>query len=869
MREKKGLIFSLSKCKVINNHYISTKGRTKTMKSKVNALMITALCGLLTACNLGGRSNKNSSETSRSEQTSSEQQSSGQSSGQSSEGSGSSESSSSSSVVRDDVVHSSPYDLLNGREAKLNYETLTTTGIASLNYLKTSAAANANHFANFLDGLLTHNEFGVLELNLAESAEHDVDYKTFSFKVRHDENLVWSTYDGKPYKVAGETQYVTAADFAYGAKVVCNYSTGSDTFYLMRDFISGALEYYLYTQILDGQAQGTKTFLNLNTPAKQAAWMNKEIQNKYANVYTNGGYEDHPIEAADIENIANGSRLGVVADEEENTVTYYLMQPAVYFPTLLTYSCYLPVNEHFYTEKGSKFGGSARDSILYNGPFYLSQLDETNIVYSKNTTYAKRADIHGYNTARVNTIRYNIVKSDIDSTFTRTQFENGNIDGFSLSPNDTEGWERYVTGPDDSGTIDKPYDGVVNSRLLDTIGYAYGSNIVMERSKNSKSLDTYSSKGSADQIKNTEKALRLEAVRKAIMASYDYPTYYSRYADGDSESVFASQRLVHTYVPRNFVYDNNGNEYTQKYYAEELASKKGISADEARELITPGTWEHRYLAQSAVSAKVQDALNAINAYNASDLATKYGAISLPIQIEYFSLWYDQETKLYDSQMILEMNKRLNGVSSYADDLSDLPYFKVVPTDNVTSSNYSKCDGQETGAAAFDFSAVMWGWGADYGDPLTYLNTYTKGGDWSSIFYFISLDYVPNIKVSGANVTENDLLGHYTETVNQGKLENENITNRYTYFARAEVELIEDLAIYQPQTNDGQGWSLSISKTAGYETPTANYGLSNDRFTGMWVLKTPLTGAERASIRAEFEAAKHEYTSTHPTYNIYE
>ena len=52
-------------------------------------------------------------------------------------------------------------------------------------------------------------------------------------------------------------------------------------------------------------------------------------------------------------------------------------------------------------------------------------------------------------------------------------------------------------------------------------------------------------------------------------------------------------------------------------------------------------------------------------------------------------------------------------------------------------------------------------------------------------------------------------------------------------------------------------------------PQANYGLSNDRLTGMFMLKEPLTRAERTAIRAEFDAAKAEYTSTHPTYNIYE
>ena len=121
-------------------------------------------------------------------------------------------------------VSGSPYDMLNGRTCKKTYETLTTSGIGTLNYLVTSEAADANHFANFVDGLVTHNEFGVLELNLAESAEHNADYTEFTFKLRSDKNLVWLTYKGKQYKYNGQTQYVKASDFLASAKAVLTYS---------------------------------------------------------------------------------------------------------------------------------------------------------------------------------------------------------------------------------------------------------------------------------------------------------------------------------------------------------------------------------------------------------------------------------------------------------------------------------------------------------------------------------------------------------------------------------------------------------------------------------------------------------------------
>ena len=792
------------------------------MKTKLNSLMIIALCGLLIGCT-GKKANK---------------------------------------------VSGSPYALLNGKDAKTSYESLTVSGIGSLNYFVSSAAADANHFANFIDGLVTHNEFGTLELNLAESAEHNAAYTEFTFKLRDDPSLVWLTYEGKPYEYNGEVQYCQASDFVAGAKAVLNFSNQSNTAYMIHDFIKGALEYYLMTEILDGQAKGTPAFVSLNTEAKQANWIQNEIRDNHPTVYENGGYEEKPVTAADIKNIKNGNRLGIVADDEKREVKYILMTSSSYFPTLLTYSPYLPVNAHFYEEKGSRFGVASKDSILYNGPFYLSQLDETTIVYSKNTTYAERSDLKGYNSVHFDTVKYNIVKSDIDNSYVRTQFENGNIDGFSLSPNDKEGWAKYVEGPDQSGSIEDPYDGLVNSRLLDSIGNCYGTNINLERTANPASSKSYSTLGTAADIENTTNALRLKEVREALMAAFDYPTFYSRYADGDSESVFASQEVVHTYVPKNFVIDNNGKEYTQEYYAKELADHDSITHEEALAKIEPGQFKTRQKTKDQVWAKVQAAQAAIEIYNNdASLVAEHGAITYPIQIEYFSIWDDQETKTYDTLMMSSMNARLNNITKPADDYSNCTIFKVVPTDKCNTNNYQDVDGNG-GNAAFDFSAHLWGWGADYGDPLTYLNTYTKYGDWSSIFNYLNLDYVPNFHVENGAIVETDLLAHYTSLVRLGQKENDNLTTRYTYFAQAEVELINDLFIYAPQTNNGQGWALSISKSAGYEMPTSNYGISNDRLTGMWVLVSPLTRAERTAIREEFNANKEAYTSTHPAINIY-
>ena len=816
---------------------------------KISSLMILSLCAIVTACGRTG-GNTSSSEDTRYK------------------------------------VCCSPYESLNGRLAREKYRSLTTVGIGSLNYLQTSAAQNASHFANFVDGLLTHNDFGTLELNLAESAKVNTNYTEFTFKIRDDENLYWSTYEGKPYEYNGQVQKVKASDFAYAAKVISTFSFKSDTFYLLRDFIKGAAEYYHYTEIVYKAAAGTSSYMKLNTNAKKAKYLNDTIQANYPSVWK-AQYDEAeggtPITADDIDNIANGSRLGVKADDSKNEVKYLMLQPARYFPTLLTYSAYLPINQHFYDEKKSKFGLNSPDAILYCGPYILTTLDETNIEYSRNEAYMKRKDVQacGYKAARIMKVHFDIVKGEIDNTFIRTQFENGVIDGFSLSPNDTEGWNKYVVGNNGkgNGTIENPDSGLVNSRWLDTIGECYGSNIVMNRSGDGSSNTSYYSKGSVDTIKNTEKALQLQDVRKMILDCIDYRTYYARYSDGIEDDVFATQKLVSTYVPKAFVEDDNGNEYTQEYYAQALADYKGWTKKQAQDFIAAGQYESRQLDWDAskdgsseraqIDALVAKAKQAIADYNAGPGASD--PITYPINLEMFSAWdNDQETKTYDTLFMNEMNKRLNGVDDPGVDNVNCNYFKVVPTDKIDPDNQTIVSGSDASSlAAYDFSVVNWGWGADYGDPLTYMNTYTRGGDWSSVFGFVGKDSVDSYRYNSSNqLVKYNLLEEYEDLVNEGKKQNDDLTSRFSYFAEAEVKLIEELAIYKPQVNYGQGWSLSISHSAGYEMPTANYGLSNDRMTGMWVLEEPLTREERASIRAEQEAAKAEWNRTHDAYNIY-
>ncbi len=764
---------------------------------------------------------------------------------------------------------------LSGRTARTEYRYLSTSSISSLNYMYSAQAANADHFANFVDGLLLHNSYGILEQNLACGVTHDADYTTFTFTVR--EGVEWQNYDGTQYEATIDgvkvAQYVDATDWVASAKAICTYGNASELTYLLTTFIKGTAAYYYYTYMVYSKAAGNKEWLRVDLTDYEvvASKLNELIEENESAIWENeydGG--NNPIEAEDVEGIIN-FEVGITAvsggENGGGTVTYELSQKAPYFPTLFTYSCYLPVNQYFLDDVGFSAFGTTNDKILYCGPYLLSEWSEVSIVYTANEKYWNAENVYA-----VDTITCTIITdtSIITDDYTRKQFESDTIDGFSLSMQDSAGWSQYITGEDGSGTFEDPASPYVNARLLDEIGNMYGSNLVLERSTCGNNTSYYSG-GSASTIANATIAMRLNAVREALMNAADLNYYYDLSFDSLDESI-RQQYKVYTYVPKGFVQDDDGNDYVTTEYYQVYSENTGMPVgdpDDPQEgtvayELNPGQTETGTVSDEEFVQLLDNAKAAIDAYNET-ASTK---ISLPVQIEYYSLYYDDDSRTTDLAIIENMNIRLGYYDADGNVQSDA-YFHIVPTDQVTSQNYSTVSGSSGGGAQYDISIVNWGWGADYGDPLTFLNTYHLGsGDWASIFPFVGESYVANydsVEDEDGNfvslAAETNLLEEYSALVDQGAAETEDFNQRYYYFAQAEYLLCEEMNFYKPQVNYGQGWSFSVSRSAAYYTPQSSYGLSSSRMTGMYVLDEVMTREDRQAARAAQQVAKEAYIET--------
>ena len=86
------------------------------------------------------------------------------------------------------------------------------------------------------------------------------------------------------------------------------------------------------------------------------------------------------------EGTAEVADLGITA-EDDKTLVVELERPITYFLSLMSFGTFFPLNEEFVTEQGDAYASNS-DSMIYNGPFELSDWDGTgNWKYVKNEKY--------------------------------------------------------------------------------------------------------------------------------------------------------------------------------------------------------------------------------------------------------------------------------------------------------------------------------------------------------------------------------------------------------------------------------------------------------------------------------------------------
>lgn len=741
----------------------------------------------------------------------------------------------------DKIYVTGPY--FTGYEAKDVYNAYLGSSISTLNSAKSQSATDVRHLANFVDGLVMNNEFGILERQLASSASVNAEFTQFDFTLK--QNVPWFTYDGAQY-VAKNTegqdvpQVVKADDFVNTAEIILNYANDSEIAYMVTMFIDGGWEYYCYTEML-------KLIKDRNTNYAGVNWMtlkNASNDAKATALMTLIAHESgmDPIDVPlilgeDLESIANFSRVGVKATSEYG-IQYRLNQPARFFPTLLTYAPFYPINRAFFTQHKFAGFGTSKEKLLYNGPYLCSEWSDTKVQYTRNENYYNVEDVH------IKTVNYMVAPDTISYAEMREDFESGVIDGFTIAKEDSVGWAQYITGgtPEapGSGTVQNPYSPLVNSRELNTIDYTWHFTLNVER-ETDVSLQPNTIFGGkspdypASEIVNTNRAMKIKEVRRLILDGIDFEDYNQQ---NETTAEDIHQYQLNTLTPPGYVFDENEKDYLDYYY-EEYAEQKGLAdGAAAKALVGPQTIEGANYSDAEVLDMRAEAENAIAKYNAANPTAQ---IRTPIIIENAGLagYGGSSYNLYENLWINGFNSRVNdGLASGEE------FVKIVNNLKTTSSTANKSN-----VYAAYYTLNTWGWIGDYADPLTYLHTYVTNGDMSLFTGTKAARDNYYVNESGDLVSQpGGLLEEFDGLVDDAKEITNSNALRYAAFAKAEYKLINDVHIIKPHSMNSQGWAVSVSRAIGYENPTASYGLADYRLTGMWVLVEPPTGQERQVAR---------------------
>ncbi len=411
--------------------------------------------------------------------------------------------------------------------------------------------------------------------------------------------------------------------------------------------------------------------------------------------------------------IADFAQVGVKATDDY-TLVYTLEAPTSFFMTMLGYGVFAPMSRAYYESMGGKFGaaydsaaetykyGKGPDSIAYCGPYCVTNFTEKNtIVFSANESYWDKANIN------VNTITW-LYNDGEDALKAYNDATAGVLDGCGLNAS------ALVKAKEDN--------------LYDTYSYVSSTDATSFMSFTNVNRDAYANV--ADETKvvstldDTQKTVSLAAMRnvhfrRAIAFAINRGSYNAQSVGEDLK--YAS--LINSYTPGTFVslkedvtVDINGTATTFKagtYYGAIMQAQ--IDADGVKMTVWDPTaddgigssagFDGWYNVENA-KAELAIALEELKALGVEATAEHPIIIEMP----YFS----------GSELRTNMsNVYKQSIEDAFDGLVKLNLCAAETADDWYYAGYDTNFGYEANYDLYDVS----GWGPDYGDPQTYLDTF--------------------------------------------------------------------------------------------------------------------------------------------------
>ncbi|MBR6321647.1 MAG: peptide ABC transporter substrate-binding protein [Lachnospiraceae bacterium] len=390
---------------------------------------------------------------------------------------------------------------------------------------------------------------------------------------------------------------------------------------------------------------------------------------------------------------------------DDYTLVVTLEKPVSYFMTMLTYSCFLPICDSFYQAHGGVYGveefaeanadtdtytyGKNTDvsSQVYCGPFLLQKLDDQSEIYCvKNENYYDAA-----------TTTLNSIKWVYDDGSNPDAIYNDALAGVYAG----------VTLGQASGLLDKAKDDGNFDKyayISDTTSTSYFGGLNLNRGTFALESGACASPKTEQQKIDTNTALQNKNFRKALQYAFN---------KGAQNAVSRGEDLKLT---------NLRNMYTHPQFVQ-LEKETTVDGDTFAAGTFYGDIVQFYLDQMGCEVQVADQQDgwfhpeaAVEHLEAAK--EELGdTVTFPIQIDVVYL-SSSDTNTAQAAAYKESLESVLGTDNVIVNMVE-----ATTTDDYYASGYRASNGE---AGNFDMFYGS-GWGPDYGDPNTYLNTFLGEG----------------------------------------------------------------------------------------------------------------------------------------------
>lgn len=414
--------------------------------------------------------------------------------------------------------------------------------------------------------------------------------------------------------------------------------------------------------------------------------------------------------------VTDFAEVGVKATDD-NTVVYTLCQPTSYFITMLGYNVFAPMSRTYFESKGGVFGkddykaavdagtmkyGQTVNDIAYCGPYTVTNhTAENTIVFEANPTYWNKDNI----TIKTLTWKFN---DGQDPTKAYEDTKAGTLDGCGLSSASLEAckadgnFEKYCTVSDTDAT------SFVLFLNLNRNAYANFND-------ETKAVSTMTD----EQKKRTDAAMLNVHFRRAIGMGLDIATYNGQVVGEELKL----NSVRNSYTPGNFValeedvtIEINGESKTfakGTYYGEIMQAQ--IDADGVKIKV----WD----AENQTSDGFAGWHNPANAYEELQQAIT--------ELKEFGVEISKDNPIvmdlpYYSGADIYTNRAQTLKQSVEEALQGCVVVNLVSCADAKEwyyAGYYTESGKDANYTLYDVS----GWGPDYGDPATYLDTMLGDG----------------------------------------------------------------------------------------------------------------------------------------------